>query len=253
MTQPATTTVLNDEDIDSVRVLRRRDNPSATLPWDDDIEHVSTSTKASSFSSVGFSGYLAFVAGGTSTALRIEHLGSPAEAVSRVASLMAKGIPEEMTLTTLFAPFARLEARRVALTEEVWTVFFRAGAEAFEDGMESLFAKELKSLIERHGRDALELIGALVEDSRADPAVIGEALRWLGLVKYRASHEDRLAVLVRALGATSAQIRDGALLGLSFLNDPRAIIPLETAASHEKKAVLRRFMREVIAQLQKST
>jgi hypothetical protein len=64
------------------------------------------------------------------------------------------------------------------------------------------------------------------------------------------SYRFRLWLLERSLGSLKARIRDGAILGLSSLNDPHAISYLKLAIEQEKCSELRKDMEQVLAQLE---
>lgn len=64
------------------------------------------------------------------------------------------------------------------------------------------------------------------------------------------SYRFRLWLLERSLNCSQARIRDGAILGLSYLNDPHAISYLKLAIGLEKCTELREDMEQVLEQLE---
>ncbi|NJL67864.1 MAG: hypothetical protein HC894_15950 [Microcoleus sp. SM1_3_4] len=116
--------------------------------------------------------------------------------------------------------------------------------------MESEFSKKLTSTIEEYGDEAIEIITCLIIYEKTDAEVATEALRWLGCMDHAPSYRFRLWLLERSLNCSQARIRDGAILGLSYLNDPHAISYLKLAIGLEKCTELREDMEQVLEQLE---
>ena len=66
----------------------------------------------------------------------------------------------------------------------------------------------------------------------------------------KTTYRERLWLLERGLYSASARARDGAVLGLAFLNDPLAVEPLKAAIKREINPELRQDMEQVLAQLE---
>ncbi len=135
----------------------------------------------------------------------------------------------------------------------VENLFSAARNEVFEDGMESQFSKEFVSLLWRYGQLAILEAARLISGEKVDPNVASEALKWVGRIKDKKTHSFRLWLLKRGLTSSSAQVRDGAGLGLSFLGDPAAIPALREAADLEQIPELRGDLKQVLEQLQYAT
>jgi hypothetical protein len=144
----------------------------------------------------------------------------------------------------------RLHDRPPELAENFRCLFISAKDEIFEDGMESEFSKGLTALIRKYGNDALAELAYFIVYEKASPEVTGEALRWLGLMDHPLSYHWRLWLLERSLSSRSARIRDGAVLGLAFLDDPDAVPYLRQAVDREPVKELRADMEQVLAQLE---
>lgn len=128
-------------------------------------------------------------------------------------------------------------------------IFKLARWESFEDGVESDFSRALLSFIEQHGRLAMEAVDFFIRSASGADEIIAEALRWLGhMGGHPQTYEYRFYILVKSLEYLSPQVRDGALLGLSFLDDLRAVPPIEEAIKNEKCEGLREDMKQVIQQ-----
>lgn len=145
------------------------------------------------------------------------------------------------------------------LSTALRSLFASARDEMFEDGMESGFARELQRLIRQGGNQVTAELYYLVTHEKVDstssppvnPAVAAEALRWLGLMHDPATYSYRLALLQRSLNSSAACVRDGELLGLSFMKDRKAIPHLGEAMAREKIPQLRRYMERVLSKLER--
>jgi hypothetical protein len=136
------------------------------------------------------------------------------------------------------------------LSEEIYSLFKASEEQNFEDGMESDFSKKLISAIEKYGDEAIEIISCLIIYEKTNAEIATEALRWLGWIDHPPSYRFRLWLLERSLNCSKARIRDGAILGLSYLNDPHAISYLQLAIDREKCTELREDMEQVLTQLE---
>lgn len=132
----------------------------------------------------------------------------------------------------------------------VESLFVGATGQHFEDGMESKFSKELMSVIETYGNDALISIAWLVKNEKMDAEVVSEALRWIGYMDHGPTRNTRRGLLEKCLSSTSARVRDGAALGLAFLDDHRAIASLQKAIKKEKCSELKENLKQVLVQLE---
>ena len=133
---------------------------------------------------------------------------------------------------------------------KVQGLFSRARGESFVDGMDSVFSRGLKHFINRFNSKALDEIALLIINEVADPEVAGEALRWIGLLEDPRTRKYRLWLLCKALNSSSVRVRDGALLGISFMDDPMAAGDLRAAMNRERISELRYEMGRVLEQLE---
>jgi len=127
-----------------------------------------------------------------------------------------------------------------------------AREELFEDGVESDFSRELVSVIENHGNAAVKALSELILGEEVDAEVASETLRWLGQIEHPETYDFRLWSLEQSLYCSSARVRDGAALGLAFLDDPRAILFLRDAIQRELYPELREDMEQILEQLENS-
>ncbi len=136
------------------------------------------------------------------------------------------------------------------LDKQANSIFIGAKEEIFEDGMESDFSRNLSEFIASFGHFAMETIIPVILSERTNTEVASEAFRVLGRLNHKTTYRDRLWLLERGLYSDSARIRDGAVLGLAFLNDPLAIAPLKFAIERERIPELRQDMEQVLDQLE---
>lgn len=132
---------------------------------------------------------------------------------------------------------------------EIENMFEYAKDEVFEDGMESTFSLHLLRLLEEHGEFAMNQIVFLVEEKGVSSEVLAETLRWFGLMEDGPAYAHRRWLLQRCLKSSSVIVRDGAILGLSFLEDPRSIPILEQAYYSEIHESLRADILQVLNDL----
>lgn len=131
---------------------------------------------------------------------------------------------------------------------------FRASKEeVFEDGMESYFSRGLVAVIEKYGNDAIKALVSPLIDEAVAAETASEALRWLGHMDHPPTYRLRLLLLKACLKSRLARVRDGAALGLSFLDDPDAIPELKDAVQAEPIKELRKNIEQVVDQLEKTS
>ena len=144
----------------------------------------------------------------------------------------------------------RVFERSPGIDEHLRGIFRLARWESFEDGVESNFSLALVSFIEEHGRVAMEAVDFFIRAGSESDEAVAEALRWLGhMGDQHITYAYRFHVLLKNLAHRSPLVRDGALLGLSFLDDQRAIPAIEEAMRNEECTALREDMGQVIQQL----
>ncbi|MCG3117207.1 MAG: HEAT repeat domain-containing protein [Candidatus Manganitrophus sp. SA1] len=127
-----------------------------------------------------------------------------------------------------------------------------AKEETFESGVESNFSRELLSLIREYGNIAIEVLANLIGTNRIDEEVASEVLLSLGQSHHSATYSFRLWLLEKSLTLPSLMIRDGAVLGLAYMDDPHSIPYLKTAIEREECEEVRKVMKKVLIQLEKT-
>ncbi len=141
----------------------------------------------------------------------------------------------------------------ILLTSKLAQLFDNAEDERFEDGMESEFSRNLNAIVAKHGEQALKALSGIIHSKSTCPETSGEALRWVGRVRDRRTFRYRFWLLTNGLRSASARVRDGALLGLAFMNSKMAIPHLIQAAEAETCADLRSDMLQLVDLLRASS
>ena len=125
-----------------------------------------------------------------------------------------------------------------------------AKGEQFFDGMNSPLAEATRNIIAANGVIAVESLRQVLNIRHNEMAGIEEILRQIGLLQDEATHQARLKLLADMLASSQEQIRDAALLGLSFLEDEAALPYLYQALQRESAPWLEKNLHMVIAQLE---
>lgn len=136
------------------------------------------------------------------------------------------------------------------IEETVDVLFQMARGQDFEDGMESDFSRELTSIIRKYGDTAMAEISYLITYDRVNREVASEALRWLGCINDPPTYGWRLWLLEKSLSSASPMVRDGAALGLAFMDDPHAIPYINEAIQQEVCIELREDLQQVLEEIE---
>lgn len=142
------------------------------------------------------------------------------------------------------------EKKEEQIGSEVSALFEAAAGEIFEDGIESRFSQGLVSLITSLGNAAVKSVADIIISGHANSEVSSEALRWIGRLDNPQSSSNRLWLLESCLNCGSAKIRDGAILGLASMDNPKAIPYIKNAMEREHLSELKKDMQQVIDQLE---
>ena len=154
--------------------------------------------------------------------------------------------PEGSTSSTTWRDTLR------SIRTEIDVVFGAAAEEVFEDAVDSEFSTRLILLIRQFGNRALDVVSTVILSGQAKAEVIAEALGTLGRMEDLKSRDARLRLLGRSLTCSSPWIRDGATLGLAWIDDAAAATDLRTAIEKEPIDELRRNMEAVLTHLQRA-
>jgi hypothetical protein len=137
--------------------------------------------------------------------------------------------------------YIRHLAKSSISTEEYFEIFINLKAlfkthedDHFPDGLENNFSIKLLAQIYEHGKLSLEIIQNFILGNKYSDNVLCEALKWIGLIEFQATHELRFQILKESIKNKSKFVRDSAGIGFSYLGDMRAIAEVEQAIISEK-------------------
>jgi hypothetical protein len=133
--------------------------------------------------------------------------------------------------------------------ELVRDLFGRSADEEFRDGFDSFLSLGLQQYVLRYGEAAVEAASDVILNEPVNSEAAAEALRCLAEMQHDATYEARRALLERGLDCPSHFARDGAVIGLEDLSDPRSIPALEAALAREEYDLLRDEMARLLGQL----
>ncbi|GAB5494646.1 MAG: hypothetical protein Phog2KO_48610 [Phototrophicaceae bacterium] len=136
--------------------------------------------------------------------------------------------------------------------QEFKILFAQGKNELFEDGEESLFSKELISMIKKYREISFDALASLMNNQAISHEVISEALRWIGRMESSIYYQQRKWLLEYSLKNSSARVRDGAVIGLAAINDPHSIQYVEKALNQEQNFLLKQNIQQLLNQLLQS-
>lgn len=125
-------------------------------------------------------------------------------------------------------------------------IFAAGESEIFEAGMESKFSEGLVETVKQYGQYAMNAIAELIPGDNTEPEVAAEALCVLGDLDDATTYGSRSSLLIESLESKSSRVREGAILGLSCLQDPRSIPLLKEARENEPYGFLRQYIKQVL-------
>ncbi|MCY4540177.1 MAG: hypothetical protein OXE52_18330 [Chloroflexi bacterium] len=140
------------------------------------------------------------------------------------------------------------------IVAEIRTLFSLATFITLEPGMTNSFSEGLEEAIEKYGELALREIENIILSEETASSIALEALKYVGNWDSKVWHDERRAMLETCLRQSrSAWVRDGAGLGLSFLDDPLSIPELERAIDRESSEALKEDLQLVLNQLKRTS
>jgi competence CoiA-like predicted nuclease len=152
-----------------------------------------------------------------------------------------------------FQQTSTVEYEHPTIEKQLEKLFEAAKDEIFETGTESVFAKKLLFAINWGGDVALDIITERILSESINSEIAWEALRWIGKYENPQTHLSRRRLLERCLLVSySIAVKDGAILGLAFMDDPEAIPTLEKAREQETNLEFRRDIEQVLEQLKET-
>ncbi|MBW7990282.1 MAG: hypothetical protein FVQ84_09745 [Planctomycetes bacterium] len=151
-----------------------------------------------------------------------------------------------MTTTTHYE-----KSLQVEVTERVEGIFRAIAEEALEDEIEEVFSKCLLECIRQYEGIAVNEIQHIILKEKVSPESAEVTLRIVGDIDHEPTYGYRRWLLEKALlYCSSPVVRDGANIGLSYMNDPHAIPFFKKAIQKERNFLLQRVMNKTLIQLE---
>jgi hypothetical protein len=155
-----------------------------------------------------------------------------------------------LTSSTSPSGFAEADTSLRALAPEVQarlnSILKDVSDEIIEAGMNNTITLKLPELVAQHYRSVLPAIAALANGNHVSAAVTAELLKEVGKVHDAMSHFDRRWLLEHSLWSPNPAARDGAGVGLAWLQDAAAAPSLRAAAAKETIPQLKNDLEEVL-------
>lgn len=140
---------------------------------------------------------------------------------------------------------------QVNVTERVESIFRAIAEETIEGEIAEKLAKDLSELIRQYEGVAVNEIQHFILKEEVAPGSAEAALIILGDINHKPTYNYRRWLLEKSLIDCSSQIvRDGANVGLSYMDDPHAIPFLKKAIQNEENPLLCKVMNKTLSQLE---
>ena len=159
------------------------------------------------------------------------------------SSVSAEGLGNQATPSGSFKTLAAPELKEILVDS-----FRRAANQVFEPGIESELSKDISRAFASNGLGTLAAVRELLQSREVSEEVIAETLVALGRIESRAAHNARIALFMSCLREGSYLVRDGALLGLAFMNDPKIVPEIAELAKKESDPVFKSDLDQLIRQ-----
>lgn len=111
--------------------------------------------------------------------------------------------------------------------------------EEFETEIDN-YTVNFANIIQSRGRSVIGIINKLIDRSEISDNLMYKMLQLIGRLTDETTYSDRFMLLLRCLEDKGAVIRDGAVIGLSFMDDKDALPYLAKAFSKEIVPTLKR-------------
>lgn len=165
------------------------------------------------------------------------------------SDLVVTAEEEKQTDRTETACIEKISQAKV--TERVESIFRAIAEETIEVEIAEKLAKDLSELIRQYEGVAVNEIQYFILKEEVAPVSAEAALIILGDINHKPTYNYRRWLLEKALLECSSQIvRDGANVGLSYMDDPHTIPFLKKAIQNEENPLLCKVMNKTLSQLE---
>lgn len=142
--------------------------------------------------------------------------------------------------------------RSLSLDDELCYLLDQAKSESFDDNALDEFENKFGVFIHKYLAKAITSLLIYIISGSLPTSVVHAILTIVGRISDPETHSARLWLLEHCLNLSSQKIRDGAGLGLSYLDDPAAIPYINNAITKESNPLLRNNLRLVLIQLERT-
>lgn len=122
--------------------------------------------------------------------------------------------------------------------------------EDFDIDIAYYLTNALTNLIKENGKPVIRIITKLIVQHEINDNIICETLKAIGRLDDENTKSDRFELLMKLLRDDSAIIRDGAVAGLSFFDDKKALAQLYILLEKETMPILKENIRVAITDLE---
>ena len=151
------------------------------------------------------------------------------------------------TLSTSAPP---ISSNDVQIEQSAINLFDAYRHEEFDTDIAYEFTNDLDTFIQANGKSAIPIINNLIKKQALDDDLISETLEALGRIEDENTKDQRYQVLIGFIKHNSPIIRDGAVSGLSFLDDKRALFQLRMLFETETVSILKNNIKVAIKGLE---
>ena len=153
-------------------------------------------------------------------------------------------------LDTVSTYTAQISASELKTEQSVINIFDAYQHEEFDTDIAYDFTNALDILIRANGKPAVRIINNLIKKHVLDNDIVSETLKALGRIEDEDTKYERYELLIGLIKNEAAIIRDGAVSGLSFLDDKRALPQLRILFEIETVPILKNNIKVAIRSLE---
>lgn len=158
--------------------------------------------------------------------------------------------PYHEVFDTVSTYTAQISASELQTEQSVINIFDAYQHEEFDTDIAYDFTNALDILIRANGKPAVRIINNLINKHILNNNIISETLKALGRIEDENTKYERYELLIGSIRNQSAIIRDGAVSGLSFLDDKRALPQLRMLFETETTPILKSNIKVAIRSLE---
>lgn len=145
---------------------------------------------------------------------------------------------------------AQISASDLRIEQSANYIFDAYQHEEFDADVAYEFTSALDRLIQASGKAAILIISNLIKKHVLNDDMTSETLKALGRIEDENTKYERYGLLIGSIRNQSAIIRDGAVSGLSFLDDKRALPQLHMLLERETLPILKNNIKVAIRSLE---